>query len=64
MRRLDAFDHFPGLSNLAQGGNQEVRGIDGEAERLEEGRLPTIVGMGRIQQVVDDLVPFDYGETL
>jgi hypothetical protein len=62
MRRLDAFDDFPGLSNLAQGSNQEVRGIDGEAERLEEVRLPTIVGMGRIQKVVDDLVAFDYRE--
>ena len=62
MRRLDSFDDFPGLSNLAQGGNQRVRDIDGEAKRLEEVRLPTIVGMGRIQKVVDDLVAFDYGE--
>jgi hypothetical protein len=61
MRRLDTFDDFPGLSNLAQGGNQQVRGIDGEAERLEEVRLPTIVGMGRIQKVIDDRVPFDNG---
>ena len=59
MRRLDAFDDFPGLRNLAQGGNQQVRGIGGEAERLEEMRFPTIVGMGRIQKVVDDLMPFD-----
>jgi hypothetical protein len=36
MRRLD---DFPGLSNLAQSGNQQVGGIDGEAERLEEVRL-------------------------
>ena len=62
MRRLDAFDDFPGLSNLVQGSNQQVRGIDGEAERFEEVRLPTIVGMGRIQKVVDDLVAIDYGE--
>ena len=62
MRRLDAFDDFPRLSNHPQGGNQQVRGIDGEAERLEEARLPTVVGMSRIQKVVDDLVTFDYGK--
>lgn len=59
MRRLDPLDDFPGLSDLAQGGNQQGRSIVGEAKRLEELSLPPIIRMGRIHQVLDDLMSFD-----
>src|ERR1022692_4153036 len=62
MGRLDMFDDFPGLRDRPQGGQQRLRRIDREPERLEELGLPTIIWMSRIQQVVDDLVSFDDGE--
>ena len=62
MGRLDAFDDFACLGQCAQGVNQQLRSIDRKPERLEELRLPAVVGMSRVQQIVDDLVSFDDGE--
>lgn len=59
MGRLDAFSDFSGSSHRAQSINEQLRSVDREPERLEKLGLSAIIGMCRIQQVVDDLVLFD-----
>jgi hypothetical protein len=54
--RLGAFDDFSGPTYVAQGGNQRVRSIAREPQRLEELSFPPVIWMGRIQQVLDDFV--------
>ena len=58
---LDAFGYLPALPHGAQSADQQLWILDRKTKRLEELGFTAIVGMRRIQQIVDDLVSLDDG---